>query len=205
MYGLRRVDLLVCSWIMSASTIHLLNLPSDTAAANLSQGLSDLQTISMNHQFAARCIQIIRSLAKKWNIALPDNTGMRSPVGPWESPAASAFFAASIPRQDSSQGGTTSGSSISSGRQPDTPFAPPQSAQQQQGYPSFYSDPTIPMDAYQSQHAFWMPFPGQGGPNWNDMMPDLTPSSADAMQTAQWPIVWRICWTSYRPACGHRR
>merc|ERR1711939_142779 len=88
MYGLRRVCLAVSSFLMSASTIHLLNLPSESASAHLGQGLSDLQAMSVNHQFAARCVDIIRSLASKWNIALPDSAASVNSAadGPFKPP-----------------------------------------------------------------------------------------------------------------------
>ncbi|EMC97377.1 hypothetical protein BAUCODRAFT_138682 [Baudoinia panamericana UAMH 10762] len=168
MYGLRRVTHLVCSLLMSASTIHLLNLPSSDAAANLGQGLQDLEQMSVNHQFAARCIDIIRSLATKWDIALPESAAtvsvFRTPALQWPSPRSSAFFAASIPRKGSSESGRQSGSSVSSGPQPDTPFGPPHRQAPSQDIPTFYSDPTTPMEQSQAQHAFWTPFPVQSVP-----------------------------------------
>jgi len=188
--GLRRVSLTVCSWVLTASTIHLLNLPSDVAANNLSQGMHDLQTISVNHPFAARCIDIIRSLAVKWNITLPEGSnaipGFRElSTQPLASPT-TAFFAASIPRHQSSEGRTESGSSISSNRQPDTPFdAPPHPAST---FPKYYSDPMAPMDASQARHAFWTPFPASGVPavSFHDMSFEYTKSPIDAMQNIQW-------------------
>lgn len=196
MYGLRRVCLLSCSWIMSASTIHLLNLPSDQAAANLSQGLSDLQAISINHHFAARCIDIIRSLANKWNIALPNEAALRGLTTQWSSPTSSAFFAASIPRKSSTQSNARSGSSVSSGAQNDTPFAPPQHSSSQGSHHAtlqrYYSDPSTLAGASQSQYAFWTPFPVQGAPmqppGFNDVMMDLSPPSIDGVQGVQWQM-----------------
>ncbi|TKA71016.1 hypothetical protein B0A55_06034 [Friedmanniomyces simplex] len=187
--GLRRVSLTVCSWIMTASTIHLLNLPSDVATHNLSQGMHDLQTISVNHQFAARCIDIVRSLAVKWNITLPEGAnaipGFRElATQPLKSPT-TAFFAASIPRVQSSEGRSASGSSVSSNQPPDTPFAPPQHPPST--FPTYYSDPTAPMDPSQVQHAFWTPFPAQGVPavSFHDLSFDFTSSPMDVMQNMQ--------------------
>lgn len=208
MYGLRRVVHLVCSVVMSASTIHLLNLPSEVAAAHLGQGLHDLQAMSTNHLFAARCVDIIRGLATKWNLALPETAATSSVYRggrQWPSPPSSTFFAASIPRQGSSETGTRSGSSISSGppQQPDNPFPPPAqhpqrvqrhlSHQQSQHVPTFYSDPTIPMDPNQAQHALWTPFPVQGVPvqthqGLNDMALDFTTTPVDSMQGMQWSM-----------------
>ncbi|KAK4496228.1 hypothetical protein PRZ48_012208 [Zasmidium cellare] len=171
MYGLRRVTLAVTSHLLSASTIHLLNLPSEEAAAHLSQGLHDLEAMSVNHRFAARAVDIIRSLSSKWKIALPEGaasvavyrmTGQRE----ISSPPPSTFFAASIDRKQSSEGKSRSGESSHQ----QSPFEPPNANnqniphQQQQhntSVPTFYSDPTIPLDAQQAQTAFWTPFPTQ--------------------------------------------
>ncbi|KAI7002078.1 hypothetical protein KC359_g210 [Hortaea werneckii] len=184
MYGLRRVCLAVSSFLMSASTIHLLNLPSESASAHLGQGLSDLQAMSVNHQFAARCVDIIRSLASKWNIALPDSAAsvnsLRGPGGArgWPSPPSSTFFAASIPRKHSSESGTRSDGSMNSAA--DGPFKPPRPTPTHQ-LSSFYSDSGgTPADGVRNNHqsnAFWTPFPVQGVPSqpqgWNDMVFDF--------------------------------
>ncbi|KAK3069519.1 hypothetical protein LTR53_012082 [Teratosphaeriaceae sp. CCFEE 6253] len=190
--GLRRVALNTCSWIKTASTIHLLNLPSEAAAANLTQGMHDLQTISVNHPFAARCIDIIRSLAAKWHIVLPEATQavmyQQMPAAPRLTPPTTAFFAASIPRNTSTESGVGSGGSESgSSHQAETPFASP--AQPPSSFPTYYSDPTTPMDPGQTQHAYWTPFPGQAVPaaSFHDLMYDYTSSRMDAMQNMQWP------------------
>ncbi|WPH01908.1 Hypothetical protein R9X50_00476200 [Acrodontium crateriforme] len=161
MYGLRRISLGVTSLLLSASTIHLLNLPSEQATAHLAQGFQDFQAMAVNHQFAGRCVDIIRSLAIKWQITLPDGAGapnmaLRSPdqkLGTATSPS-SAFFAATIPRGDSGDGGTQSRSSTnSSANHHESPLAPPQQL-------------TLPLDPAQSQE-FWTPFPAQGMPTPN--------------------------------------
>lgn len=172
MYGLRRVTLAVTSLLLSASTIHLLNLPSEESAAHLSQGLHDLEAMSVNHRFAARAVDIVRSLSSKWKIALPESAASVSVyrlAGQREisSPPPSTFFAASIDRKQSSEGKTKSGE-IS---KQESPFEPPggsggsqmshQRAQPNTSVPTFYSDPTIPLDALQSQTSFWTPFPSQ--------------------------------------------
>ncbi|EME38553.1 hypothetical protein DOTSEDRAFT_75913 [Dothistroma septosporum NZE10] len=172
MYGLRRVALVVVSLVLSASTIHLLNLPSEEAAAHLSQGLHDLEAISVNHRFAARAVDIVRSLSSKWNIALRESAaavsvyrmGLQREIA---SPPPSTFFAASIPRKHSSEGGTRSADS----GYKESPFAPPSATshplqrQQQQHSQNqiglFYTDPTTPLDPNQTQPAFWTPFPTQ--------------------------------------------
>lgn len=189
MYGLRRVSLAVTSLLLSASTIHLLNLPSEEAAANLSQGLHDLEAMSVNHRFAARAVDIIRSLSSKWKIALPEgaaSVAVYRLAGQREisSPPPSTFFAASIDRKQSSEGRARSGETSHQ----ESPFEPPgggsgqlthQQPQQNTSVPTFYSDPTIPLDATQAQTAFWTPFPTQ-------VMPipqfDLTSTMMDLSQ-----------------------
>lgn len=170
MYGLRRVNLAVVNRLMSSLTIHLLNLPSEPAASNLAQGLQDLQAMSLNHHFAARCIDIIHSLAAKWNIVLPDSAAAiprrrsktgRQGVNP--SPPLSNFWAASIPRERSSD--NSSKSRGSSGSQRGSPFMPPTSQASQQrteSYQPFY-DTISSMDLNQNS-AFWTPFPLQNAP-----------------------------------------
>ena len=187
MYGLRRVCLAVTSFLMSACTIHLLNLPSELPAAHLCQGLQDFQSMSVNHQFAARCIDIISSLASKWNISLPENTatvsGSRgSDSRGWRSPPSSAFFAASIPRKQSSGNSARSESAIT--RLQDGPFDPPQPIQHQQQYESFFSDPSTPMEPTQNQNVFWTPFPVQGIPTlqqgWSNTMSGISAQAVDS-------------------------
>lgn len=163
MYGLRRISLGVTSLLLSASTIHLLNLPSEQATAHLTQGFQDFQAMAVNHQFAGRCVDIIRSLAIKWQITLPDGAGapnmaFRNPdqkPGSSTTSPTSAFFAASIPRGDSGGRGTQSSSSTtSSATHQESPFAPPQQLS------------PFPLDPAQSQE-FWTPFPAQGMPTPN--------------------------------------
>jgi len=97
MYGLRRISLSVTVILLSASTVHLLNLPSPNAAMHLVQALQDLRTMSVNHQYASLCIEIIGRLADQWGIALPENaknmTPFRSPDPPrFAAPNMSVFF-----------------------------------------------------------------------------------------------------------------
>ncbi len=165
MYGLRRVCLAVTSLLLSASTIHLLNLPLEPSTTNLAQALNDLQTMSLNHTFAARCVDIIRSLAGKWNINLPDGS---SPASTFRhdsrrsefSPTTSTFWAATIPRNDSGQSSGTSSHS-----RHESPFqAPNGQPQDQQPGPPLFSDPAMQMDPTHMQDLFWTPFPGQTMP-----------------------------------------
>lgn len=164
MYGLRRVCPAVTSLLLSATTIHLLNLPAEPAATNLSQGIQDLQMMSTNHQFAGECVDIIISLASKWKIALPDDvrtatTFRPGAQRPWQSPASSTFWAASIPRKESSGGARSSGSSTH-----ESPFAPPPSQSHNTSFAPLYSQPSGHMDSAQAQPPFWTPFPGQTMP-----------------------------------------
>nr|POE75752.1 nitrogen assimilation transcription factor nit-4 [Quercus suber] len=166
MYGLRRVALAVPNVLLSAATIHLLNLPSEPAAAHLSQGLHDLQAMAVNHQFAAQCVDIIKSLAVKWDIVLPDGAAAISVFrgthySPNSPPHASTFFAASIPRTNSSDTGTHSSSSISSNQ---SQFPLPSSSDQRLQFARSYSDPTVSLDLSHAQDALWTPFPAQGMP-----------------------------------------
>jgi len=218
MYGLRRVGLPVTTILLSASTIHLLNLPSESSAAHLGQAMNDLQAMSVNHRFAAKCVDIIRALATKWSITLPDGAAPGSVYrdtahlcGP--SPTSSTFFAASIPREQSSESGTRSGDSMTS----QGPFLPPNHAatqqqqqqklqnqqqheqhhhnqqqqqqhQQQHHFPTYYNDSTTQLDAAQAQVAFWTPFPLQGAPitsQWDTGMFDFNATAVSATQ--QWP------------------
>lgn len=196
MYGLRRVNLAVVNRLMSALTIHLLNLPSEPSASNLAQGLQDLQAMSLNHQFAGRCIEIIHSLASKWNIALPDSgvaIPPRSKGGmhrQFPSPPLSNFWAASIPRKESSDN-----SSKSSSSQRGSPFMPPTSAatsHRPDSFPPFYSGSGSSMDLTQTAtSAFWTPFPLQNAPvPPQSVVPsmgiELTPVDSHAPQ--QWPV-----------------
>ena len=161
---MRRVCLAVTGMLLSASTIHLLNIPAEPASVHLVQILHDLQAMAVNHQFAARCVEIIRSLATKWRITLPDRTpgGSVFHLPNQQSPTASAFFASSIPRKQSSGTGTRSNTSTSS--QQNSPFGPPgQHHPQQQQQPIICGEPTA-LDPTQSQDAFWTPFPVQGMP-----------------------------------------
>jgi hypothetical protein len=179
-YGLRRIPLAVPGLLLSASTIHLLHLPNEPAATNLVQALRDLQAISVNHHFAARCIDIIRSLAVKWNIVLPETGGSSSPayppgaagMGNWPSPPASTFFAPSLPREDSSGTGTRSEGSNASGQ---GPFPPPMPRPTPPQYESFYGESSASRDTSHSQPSFWMPFPMQGAPTstFNETMFDF--------------------------------
>jgi len=211
MYGLRRVCLPVTGFLLSASTIHLLNLPSETSAQHLSQGMRDLQTMSTNHFFAGRCVNIIRSLATKWQISLPDDAPCASPRpdlnGRKLSSPKSAFYSASIPRQNSSQSGTRSAESQESApqsRKPsapghdDSPFAPPtlssisQSQTPSSGANSDFFGNQFPsidqVSGGQQQQQYWIPFPVQSMPNAHlaDLQSTNSLNFLDTSTNQQW-------------------
>lgn len=177
MYGLRRVCLPVTGFLLSASTIHLLNLPSEVSARHLSQAMHDLQSMSTNHFFAGRCVDIIRSLASKWKINLPDDAPHASPRrinGHNSGSPKSAFYSASIPRQNSSQSGARSADSMDSHQNKpvkESPFAPPTTSSNQHESSSgttstFYSEQYPSMDQMSmQQQSYWLPFPVQSMPN----------------------------------------
>ncbi|KAI9785682.1 MAG: hypothetical protein M1839_008699 [Geoglossum umbratile] len=71
MYGLRRIVVLSAHIILSASTIHLVDFPTPPASERLVQGVRDLEEISAHNAFSNRSLDIIRSLADKWNIPIP--------------------------------------------------------------------------------------------------------------------------------------
>ena len=71
LYGFRRVCLLVPHMILSASIIHILDLPKPSASQHLVQGMEDLHEMSTNHAFANRCLRIIIGLGDKWGIQIP--------------------------------------------------------------------------------------------------------------------------------------
>lgn len=209
MYGLRRVCLPVTGFLLSASTIHLLNLPNETSGQHLSQGMHDLQTMSTNHSFAGRCVDIIRSLATKWQITLPEDAPYASPRprlnGRKISSPKSAFYSASIPRQNSSQSGTRSADSQDSHhpRKPsapshdDSPFAPPTHSVSQTPSSGSNSDffgnqyPSIDQISggqQQQQQQYWIPFPVQSMPNAHlaDLQSTNSLNFLDASTDQQW-------------------
>ena len=82
MYGLRRTSLAVSSILLSASTVHLMNLPSQGAAVQLTQAMrkfapepvrrrdanpppEDLDKMSVNHRYASCCLEAINRLANQ--------------------------------------------------------------------------------------------------------------------------------------------
>lgn len=161
-YGLRRVCLLATSLLLSASTIHLLNMPSEESTTHLSQGVRDLQAMSFNHRFAARCVEIIQSLAARWNIVLPEEALAVTSVAyeRFASPSPSNFWAASIPREASFKSGF--GPPIYSSDDSTFLQAPP--VHHHARLPSDFTDPATHLDPNQVQNTFWTPFPSQTMP-----------------------------------------
>lgn len=85
LYTLRRTCLLMAHCLLSASTIHLLNISTPSAQRHLTHGLRDLDEMSFMNPFAARCARIVTSLAQKWAIDLPDEAsefGKRASMEP---------------------------------------------------------------------------------------------------------------------------
>lgn len=188
MYGLRQVCLLVTRLLLSASTIHLLNLPSEQAAVHLTQGMHDLQAMSITHCFAGRCVDIIQGLASKWHIQLPDSVPSGSPsradsAAPSSGRPQSTFYATSTLRQRSSHsGGHSNDAQGTSAGVSESPFGPPpvqasQASQQQQDSQQdgmYYEAPFASMVRTQMQSTFRLPFPEQG-------MPTLQPQSTSSV------------------------
>lgn len=185
MYGLRRTSSLVPTLLLSATTIHLLHLPSETASTHLHQAMLDLEAMAVNHPFAGRCIEISRSLAAKWNIALPDEVvpgGTQRAVYP-DTPIHSAAWTASISHQPHDMfddGGALPPKAQHPQHQGDeqgtlrsTAALPPVT------YPLYYASNYLTMEAPQNQQqqqqqqrearnptlqrmpSFWTPFPTQ--------------------------------------------
>lgn len=198
MYGLRRVVSPTASSLLSACTIHLLNLPSEGAASNLCQGMLDLEAMSVNHGMAARAVEIIRSLSNKWKIPLPEaaavvaNYRMANRSGSGNSPPQSSFFAATIWRKQSSESKKSSQSAQSrSSYAKDSPFSPPPPFQVSQnsksaqfGEPVFCDDPAAPLDP---THAhYWTPFPSQIMPLVHSHEVDMLGMDAQFDEQQQW-------------------
>lgn len=153
--------------------------------------------MSVNHQFAARCIEIITSLAAKWNIALPEaivSMPLRNKTGTqrqFPSPTASTFWAASIPRKESSDNSSKSGSS-----QRDSPFLPPTTQpQRHNSFSPIYSESGAPLDLNSaSSSSFWTPFPLQNAPvpphNVVPSMNNVDLSTPIDHSSAHWPGVF---------------
>ncbi|KAF8421165.1 fungal-specific transcription factor domain-containing protein [Tirmania nivea] len=71
-YGLRQICNIAAYMIHSACTIHLLNLPEKSAKRDIVQGLRSLEDMAEGWLCARRALVIMRILAKRWKIRLPD-------------------------------------------------------------------------------------------------------------------------------------
>lgn len=71
-YGLRQICNIAAYMIHSACTIHLLNLPEKSAKRDIVQGLRSLEDMAEGWLCARRALVIMRILAKRWKIGLPD-------------------------------------------------------------------------------------------------------------------------------------
>ena len=106
MYGLRRACAPVMSFLMNACTIHLLSTPTEPSTSLLTQGLNDLQEMSVYSPYAARCVRTIGSLANKWNIFLPGGVPMNALNDHLWPPAVPALLDVSTSRKPSSRNDT---------------------------------------------------------------------------------------------------
>ena len=71
-YGLRQICNIAAYMIHSACTIHLLNLPAKSAKRDIVQGLRSLEDMAEGWLCARRALVIMRILARRWKIGLPD-------------------------------------------------------------------------------------------------------------------------------------
>ena len=141
LYGLQRACLLLVSHcILSASTIHLLNLPSPAAARHLQTAVHGLGEMSFNRRLTTRCLRIMRTLAQKWRIDLPRDVE-RASTGMWSlsSPVTAYFpiFPIGDVRADMDSESTTE-------------------------MLSTIGNPSAPTGT--AGNTFWTPFPDQGYP-----------------------------------------
>ena len=207
LYGLRRTCQLVPSLVLSASTIHLLNLPSEESSDQLRQGVADLQAMSTNHRFAARCIEIIQSLGAKWHIALPEGISSMSSLSydRLPSPSSSNFWTASIPQHQSFESSGGTGSIVSPHSRQDAAFLQyihpsqqqqqhhqqqPQQQQQQEPFQSIFDNTAMEMDPGQAQSQFWTPFPAQTMPLPPQAILPSMPSRFSPIDesSSRWPV-----------------
>ncbi|KAI9829121.1 MAG: hypothetical protein M1832_000144 [Thelocarpon impressellum] len=84
-YGPRRICLLIMHCLLSSSVVHMLNLPSPSAASLLVQGIHDLSNMTHGHAFAGRCLRILGSLAESWKVDLPQEAAHIT--ADWTSPS----------------------------------------------------------------------------------------------------------------------
>lgn len=166
-YGLRRVYLPVIGFLLSSSTMHLLNLPSETSGRNLSQGMHDLSAMSMNHFFASKCVDKIRSLASKWQINLPDHIPIAS-HSRQRTHTPGSIKSASVSCQDCPQSDTHSVESQESQSSepgdhgspfvPPVPYSLPHDLSFGSSLNSYGGEWPPISQIYTQQQSFWVPF-----------------------------------------------
>ncbi len=71
-HGLRQICNIVVYISHAACTVHLLNLPDKNAARDIVHGLKHLEEIGESWLCARRTLGILRLVARRWNIELPD-------------------------------------------------------------------------------------------------------------------------------------
>ncbi|THW92568.1 hypothetical protein D6D06_07282 [Aureobasidium pullulans] len=176
MYGLRRTSLAVSPILLSASTVHLMNLPSQGAAMQLTQAMQDLDTMSVNHRYASCCLEVINRLANQWGIRLPEGTAnlapFRSPEPDQAMPNMSLFFTQATLSNESMESLVAPPSNNlrhDSGSMFEPSFAPhnmpilPTPSQSSLGSTSQHSMHSTPMNTtpVQAQSNMWTTFPSQ--------------------------------------------
>ncbi|KAL7628823.1 hypothetical protein AAE478_000338 [Parahypoxylon ruwenzoriense] len=72
LYNLRQICNIAVYMLHSACTIHILNLPEKTARRDIIHGVKHLEEIAEDWLCGRRTLSIISVLARKWNVALPD-------------------------------------------------------------------------------------------------------------------------------------
>lgn len=81
LYTLRRTPSFVPHFVLASSITHLVTLGNaKTSVEKVTQGITDLREMASCHGFAARACNILRHLAKKWNIEVPDDS--QEPIEP---------------------------------------------------------------------------------------------------------------------------
>lgn len=71
-YGLRQICNIAVYIAHSACTIHLLNLPDKAAKRDIVYGVRHLEEIAEGWPCASRTLSILKTLAQKWKISLPE-------------------------------------------------------------------------------------------------------------------------------------
>jgi hypothetical protein len=72
-YSLRRIPLNAEHIRLSAALIHMVNMPLSTSSEHLAQSIRDLEEMSDSHHFSHRSLAVIKGLAKKWGLHIPND------------------------------------------------------------------------------------------------------------------------------------